>query len=165
MKKLVYILGVLALAACTNIDCPLDNVVTLTSGLYDAEGGGKVELKAQLSVTQTDTSKVLLNRATDLSSFELPLRHNIAEDTLLFHFSDGKFRTAVDTLFLSYTDHPHFESVDCPVVFFHTLQRVCWTSHALAVLPLTIDSVEMVRTTVNYDNIENLKIYLRSTAQ
>ena len=47
---------------------------------------------------------------------------------------------------------------------FHELGGAHHTSHALSLMPLTIDSVAVVRKTVNYDDIENLKIYLRSTA-
>jgi hypothetical protein len=67
-------------------------------------------------------------------------------------------------IFVAHTNEPHFESVDCPPAVFHTIQSVAWTSHSLSQMPLTIDSVAVVRTKVNYDDVENLKVYLRSTA-
>ena len=82
-----------------------------------------------------------------------------------FYFSNLDGQGALDTLFLSYTDHPHFESVDCPAALFHTLTDVRWTSHPLSELPLTFDSVAIVRSNVNYDDVENIKIYLRSTVE
>lgn len=150
-------------AACTNIDCPLDNIVAMTSGLYSAE------TQAALTLTDTLTVKaggvkdtILLNRAVGISDFQLPLRQGVAQDTLLFRFSNARGQYATDTLFVNHTNEPHFESMDCPTAMFHTLQGVSWTSHRLALMPLTIDSVALVRKTVNYEDIENLRIYLRS---
>lgn len=163
MRKFFYPL-LFVLTACTNIDCPLDNVVVMTSGLYDAEDESSMTLGTELSIFSADGEFVLLNQARDISSFVLPLRHGVSTDTLLFFFRNNQ-QEATDTLFLSYTDHPHFESVDCPAALFHTLTNVRWTSHPLAELPLTFDSVAIVRPNVNYDDVENLKIYLRSTVE
>ena len=166
MKKILFPC-LLALAACTNIDCPLDNVVVMTSGLYDAEDGSSLSLPVEdeLSIYSATGEHTLLNKATDISSFVLPMRHGVGTDTLLFHFSNTDSQEAIDTLFLTYTDNPHFESVDCPAALFHTLTQVRWTSHSLAEMPLTFDSVAIVRPNVNYDDVENLKIYLRSTVE
>ena len=164
MRKIFYPL-LLALSACTNIDCPLDNIVVMTSGLYHAEDGSSLKLNSELTITSADGEHVLLNKLQDISSFELPLRHGVGTDTLLFNFSNLEGQFAVDSLFLTYTDQPHFESVDCPAALFHTLKEVRWSSHSLAEMPLTFDKVEIVRSIVNYDDVENLKIYLRSTVQ
>ena len=72
---------------------------------------------------------------------------------------------AVDTLFVDHTLQPHFESLDCPSSVFHTITGVRATSHSLGNMPLTIDSVALVRLIVNYDDVENIRIYLRSTVR
>lgn len=162
MRNSLFVL-LWAMVGCTNIDCPLDNVVEMTCGLYKAEDESSFTLNTEMSVLSSNSQHVLLNNAKDISVFSLPVRHGVGKDTLLFCFSHVDGRSAVDTLFLRYTDHPHFESVDCPAALFHTLLEVQWTSHALSVFPLTLDSVEIVRPIVNYDNVENIKIYLRST--
>lgn len=164
MKKLLYAL-LLACPACTNIDCPLDNVVVMTGGLYRSEDGTSLTLQDELTVNSAATGEVLLNKVSEISGFEIPLRHGAGTDTLLFSFANAEGQAAEDTLFLTYTDSPHFESVDCPAALFHTLKEVRWTSHPLAELPLTFEKVEIVRSLVNYDDIENIKIYLRATAQ
>lgn len=164
LKFSIAAFSLACLTACTSIDCPLDNLVELTCGLYSAETGSALTLSDTLTVRAggvKDTT--LLNRALGLSSFELPMRHGVATDTLLLDFSNASGQTATDTLLLGHTNEPHFESIDCPTAVFHTLTDVTWTSHALGVMPLTVDSVAIVRRTVNYDNIENLRIYLRST--
>ena len=166
MRKILYTLLLTTLGACTNIECPLDNVVVMTGGLYNVEDGKSTTLKDhELSITSVDGKYVLLNRVKDISSFEIPLRQGVESDTLLFWLENTYGQSATDTLFLKYTDHPHFESLDCPAALFHTLTEARCTSHPLSELPLTLHKVEIVRSLVNYDDVENLKIYMRSTAQ
>lgn len=155
----------LALAAgCTNIDCPLDNVVVMQCNLYTYETKEALTLSDTLSVVPAGRDTVLLNRAIGVSSFLLPLREGGEKDTLLLHFSNERGQRATDTLFVDHTPQLHFESVDCPASVFHTIHAVRGTSHPLSQLPLTVDSVSLVRPIVNYDDIENVRIYLRSTS-
>lgn len=163
----VSLLSLLAgMGACSNVDCPLDNVVAMTCGLYTAEDGRPALLEDTLTVKAGGVKDtVLLNKAQRLSSFLLPVRHGVSEDTLLFRFSNERGQVAVDSVLLRHEDRPHFESVDCPAALFHTLTAVRWTSHALAVMPLTIDSVAVVRKEVNYEDRENIQVYIRSTAK
>lgn len=164
LKNLLLASTALCVAACTNVDCPLDNLVELTCGLYASETGSALTLADTLTVNAggvKDTT--LLNRAQGVSTFYLPMRQGAERDTLLLRFSNAAGQQATDTLFVGHTNEPHFESIDCPTAVFHTLTHVNWTSHSLSQMPLTVDSVAIVRQTVDYENIENLKIYLRST--
>lgn len=157
------VVGVGLLMACTSIDCPLDNAVDLTCNLYATETGSALTLTDTLTVRACGTDSVLLNRGISLNTFTLPLRYRSGTDTLLFRFSNDQGQFAVDTLFVEQTAEVHFESEDCPVSFYHTIDQVRWTSHALAAMPLTIDNVEIKRNQVDYENAENLRIYLRAT--
>lgn len=163
LKAALLCIASLAASACTNVDCPLDNIVEMTCGLYSAEDKASLKISDTLTVRAGGTKDtILLNRAQNISSFALPLRHQAEEDTLLLRFSNAAGLAATDTLFVGHTNMPHFESVDCPSAMFHTLNCVRWTSHTLSQMPLTIDSVSITRNAVNYENIENLRIYLRS---
>lgn len=159
---LLLLLG--GVAGCSNIDCPLDNVVAMQCNLYASETRAPLQLdQATLTITPAGRDTVLLNQASGIRSFLLPLKESGTQDTLLLHLTNAEGQTATDTLFVSHTPQPHFESVDCPVVVFHTLNAVRGTSHPLSMLPLTVDSVALVRSIVNYDDIENVRIYLRAT--
>lgn len=151
-------------SACSNIDCPLDNVVELNCNLYSAEERTALTLSDTLTITACGTDSVLLNRAEGIKSLSLPMGYGTKVDTLLFHFSNAAGKRATDTLWVEHSNMPHFENLDCPASIFHQISAVKWTSHALRVMPLTIDSVAVVRPLVNYDNNENLRIFLRSTA-
>ena len=124
------ITATILMPSCSNIDCPLDNIVGMTVTLYSSE------TRQPLTLT----------------------------DTLLLRFSNDKGQAARDTLFLSHETKPHFENIDCPAAVFHKIQNVRWTSHLLREMPLTIDSVALINPNVNYDDTENLRVYLRATA-
>ena len=160
---LPFILGLNLLFSCKEIDCPLDNIVVMTIGLYDSETLQSLTLEDTLTVKASGTDSILLNRALGVNSIQLPIRQGSKMDTLMFCFSNKEYQIAIDTIFLGHTNEPHFESIDCPPSVFHTITHVSWTSHPLSKLPLTIDSVAVARTKVNYDDVENLKVYLRST--
>ena len=154
----------LAAGGCSNIECPLDNVVMMQCNLYSSENQSAYTLKEVLTVKPANRDTVLLNQATEINSFLLPLKEGADQDTLLLHLSNAAGQSAVDTLFVNHTRQPHFESVDCPTSVFHNITTVRSTSHPLSQLPLTVDSVSLVRSIVNYDDIENVRIFLRSTS-
>lgn len=150
--------------SCSNIDCPLDNIVGMTVTLYSSETRQPLTLTDTLTVQVSGSDTILLNRGINLQSVMLPLRYSTDTDTLLLRFSNDKGQAARDTLFLSHEAKPHFENIDCPAAVFHKIQNVRWTSHLLREMPLTIDSVALINPNVNYDDTENLRVYLRATA-
>lgn len=150
--------------ACSNIDCPLDNVVMMQCNLYSAETRQALSLPVNLTVKPAGRDTVLLNQASDIKSFLLPLKDAGGRDTLLLNLSNTAGQEATDTLFVTHTVKPHFESLDCPASVFHTITGVSATHHALSILPLTVDSIALIRPTVNYDDIENIRLFLRSTS-
>ena len=71
----------------------------------------------------------------------------------------GLEASSVDTIFVSHTNEPHFESVDCGMSMFHKIKGVEWTSNGNAAVLSRIDSVAVANPKVNYDETENIKIY------
>lgn len=151
------------LSACSNIDCPLDNVVSLQCNLYDASTQSALTLSDVLSVTPAGRDTLLLNQATGIKSFLLPLKEVGTQDTLLLHFANAQGAVQVDTLFVNHTPQPHFESLDCPNSVFHTLNAVRVSAQGSANSAI-VDSVSLVRPIVNYDDIENIRLFIRTSA-
>ena len=151
------------LSACSNIDCPLDNVVSLQCNLYDASTQSALTLSDVLSVTPAGRDTLLLNQATGIKSFLLPLKEAGTQDTLLLHFANAQGAVQVDTLFVNHTPQPHFESLDCPSSGFHTLNSVRVSAQGSANSAI-VDSVSLVRPIVNYDDIENIRLFIRTSA-
>lgn len=163
LKRLLA-LGLLigGVAACSNIDCPLDNVVLMQCNFYSSETQSPLKLADSLSVRLAANGLTVVNTSTGVEKFLAPLKDSGECDTLLLHFSNTQGQLATDTLVVEHRPQPHFESLDCPPSFFHTLTAVRATSHPLAEMPLTVDSVSLIRPIVNYDDIENIRIYLRA---
>lgn len=155
MRNIGILILAASLTACTEVDCPLDNVVAATCTLYESESGSALTFAGVVSVTSEPTDVLLLNQLANAADFQLTLRQTVTTDTLRFDFASDEVGEVSDTVFLTHTNVPHFESVDCPAVVFHTLTAVTAT-HNL------IDSVRIVRPTVDYEDLENFRIYMRT---
>ena len=136
----------------------------MTCGLYTTDTHEHLKLQETLDVLPMGKDTVLLNCASNITDFMLPLRQAADADTFLLRFTGRTGQVSTDTLIVSHTNTPHYESIECPATVFHTLTDVKWKHQEGTDFPLSIDSVALVRTVVNYDDVENLRIYLRTVA-
>ena len=118
---------ILLMAACASIDCAMTTAV-----------GCRYALRGD---TVHDTLTILAVRPGSSD-----------RDQLVFQLTDTLGTTRTDTVTVFKTNDPHFESVDCPARFFHTLTEVTTTHHA-------IDSIVIAHPNIDYDEKENLLIY------
>ena len=150
MRKIITaIAGFLVLCACNTINCPLNNVVYVTFGMADT-------LKDSLTVwtiLPDNTNDTLINREVNVTSMKLSMSYGQEFDTWVFSAKDALYKTTInDTIRISKDDQPHFESVDCGPVFFHTITDVSSTNHL-------IQSVTINNSKVDYDASKtNIKI-------
>ena len=158
MRKIVIILLVAVIAACTSIDCPVQNRVYTVYDLKKSDGTTDTLSKDTLWVwsqrvngTDTVISRVVngsveLNyfHGSSATSFELPISYTQPEDVLymLLRNSTGAFY--LDTVRIKKENFPHFESVDCQAAYFHEITAVTTT-------PNIIDSIVINNPHVNYD--------------
>ena len=76
------------------------------------------------------------------------------EDTLVLTVK-GMDYLFQDTIWISKSNQVHYESPDCPTTLFHTIQGVRSTHEF-------IDSINVIRSSVNYETSTNLEINLLS---
>lgn len=145
-------------AACSSVDCPVENTVCTSYGLYKA-GGERDTLRDTLTIATTrrdGTDSVLLNRSVNTQAFELPISYTDPEDTLFFTVGDTLHNVYTDTVYVKKDNYPHFESVDCNIAFFHNITAVRWTRNA-------IDSIAVNKQHVDYDaTTEHFHIYFKA---
>ena len=162
MRRLLLFAVVAFLAACSTIDCPVQNKVALNFAVktYNSSGVEVVDtLKDTLYVwaqRMNGTDTLILNRAVGKTSFSLPLSYTHPEDVLIFGIDakDGSGAT-IDTVWIKKEDIPHFESVDCSPHYFHALTAVCSTH-------LAIDTVMINNPSVTYDpSADNIHIHFK----
>ena len=159
MRKIIPILMMALglMAACSTLDCPLNNTVYTKYRL----AGNITTLTDTLTISTNrieGTDSVLINKDVNVDSFILPMSYSLLEDSLFFETRNADNRLLRDTVTVQKTNTPHFESVDCGVNYFHTITGVRHTSH-------TIDSVTINKRNVNYDaSVSHLYIYFRSEA-
>ena len=151
--RLFFILSsILLLAACESFDCTLYNTVAMYA-VFDQDGTA-VAVNDTLTITACGTDAVLLNRAVNTSKLTLPLSYWQAEDTLVLSVK-GEDYFLQDTIWVTKTNQVHYESPDCPMTLFHTIQDVRNTNRF-------IKSITVIRSSVNYETTTNLQIHLLS---
>lgn len=150
---------ILAIGACTSIDCPVQNTVYTVYNMMKADGTTdtlKFDTLSIISRRSDMTDTTLLNRATGITTFDLSISYTLQEDTLCFILLDTLGNTYRDTVYIKKENYPHFESVDCQAAFFHHLTDVRCTHHI-------IDSIVINHSTVNYDATnEHFHIYFKA---
>lgn len=166
LHKILWLAVLGSMTACSNIECPLDNQVEMTLAFYDVQTEQTTTISDTLTVygLKKGTEQLYFNRGTGIKSLKLSLNPAAQCDTLLLRFSNPT-HYYVDTLVVNHTPLPHFESLDCPAAVFHTLRSVRWVGHALTLYPLSVDSVAISNSNVHYEDVENLKVFLRTAAQ
>ncbi|MBR4368177.1 MAG: alpha amylase [Prevotella sp.] len=138
------------LTACTSIDCPLNNLVKVNLIMKN----GNETLADTLTITAIRTSSdTIFNSGVNISNLAIPVSYTQEEDLLQITLNDTLGNTYKDTLTIRKTNQIHFEAVDCPPNYFHTLTGITTTCHA-------IDSVVIKNPNIDYDSSkENIYIY------
>lgn len=155
MKQIAIIttlLLALLVGGCDSVDCSLNNTVFCYVGFYNSNGD-KVALTDTLSVLAYGAEQPLYNRGVGKSQVAIPLSYYNEEDTLIFRVWNDE-QTLEAEIVLGKTNTEYFESPDCPVNMFHNL------NFAYVFGGRFIDSVVIVKPSVNYQRDENIKIYL-----
>ncbi len=155
MRKTLTLLaaGLLTLS-CDDIDCTLNNTVVCKLAFYDSEGNA-VQIQDTLDIYTEGIEMPLYNKGTGTSGINIPLSYFKDKDTLqLVVYGDDYLYE--DWLIIAKQNTEHFESLNCPVKMFHTLTDVSVTGRSF------IDSVSITNPNVEYNNGENIKIYLHT---
>ena len=161
MRKIVIILFVAAIAACTSIDCPVQNTVYTVYNLKKADGTTDTLRYDTLwvwspRVDGTDT--LLVNRlcGTNATNFNLPISYTQPEDIICTALLDTLGNLYLDTIRIKKENTPHFESVDCQAAYFHEITAASST-HRI------IDTIIINNPFVNYDaSTEHFHLYLKA---
>lgn len=150
LRALPLAMMLVVLTACTSIDCPLNNLVKVNLIMKN----GNETLADTLTITAIRTSSdTIFNRGVNISSLAVPVSYTQEEDLLQITLNDTLGNTYKDTLTIRKTNQIHFEAVDCPPNYFHTLTGITTTRHA-------IDSVVIKNPQIDYDSKkENIYIY------
>ena len=144
-----YFLALLLLtASCSSIECPLNSLVYTQYQLMKPDGS-KDTLTQFLSVSTSraidGNDSVLINLNTNTTEFSLPISYSQPQDVFYFEMIDTVAGyTLLDTVTVEKTDQPHFESVECSPLYFHTITSVGTTHNA-------IDSIVVKNPDVSYD--------------
>ena len=145
------------IGGCSSIDCSINSLVRSHYAFRKSTGVADT-LRDTLTITTRTIhgDTILLNRATDISEFSLPVSYALDGDTLTFSFTTREGRQYDDVVVIKKSNISHFESVDCPPTFFHDIDSI---SHQGTV----IDSLRVNDKHIDNDTEKkNIYIYLKS---
>lgn len=154
MRKIIYVILLLTIvSACSTINCPLNNIVYVRLNMAGAVDTLKDTLTVW-TVREDGTDSILINKNINTTSLKLHISYTQEADTWVLSAKDTlRKETINDTICISKTNQPHFESVDCGPVFFHDITGVTFTTHLL-------QNVTINKTKVDYDATQpHLYIY------
>ena len=162
MRKVIVILMlVAAMAACTSIDCPVENLVYTNyelrkaDGTVDALNTDTVWIWTK-RVNGTDTLLINGLCGSSASKFELQISYTDPEDVFFLYLRTQEKHSYLDTFRIKKENYPHFESVDCQAAYFHKLTATATTHNVL-------DSITIQHANVNYDiSHTHLFMYLKA---
>lgn len=138
-----------SIIACSNEDCPINNVVQGKMVFYNKLGNA-VAINGTLTVSavRPQGDSVVLNRKMGAYELNFPLSYTQEADTFVFSFNEDTIR---DSLIISHTNTPTLVSVACGTAMFHTLTAAKSTHNV-------IDTLIIQSPEVNYDARENIQI-------
>lgn len=173
MRKIIVIMLVAAVAACTTIDCPVQNMVYTVYNVMNADGtAGALDTDTLWVWSQrADGTDTVISTHTEddlelncyfgpsASSFQLPISYTQPEDELYMLVGDTAGARYLDTVRIKKEDLPHFESVDCQASYFHKITAVA-TTHNI------IDSIVINNPNVTYDATNaHFNIYFKAATE
>jgi hypothetical protein len=151
----VATLMVAVMAGCSSIDCSINNKVRTNYRL----AGDVDTLKDTLTVSTQridGNDTVIYNKVVNIDSLLIPMSYNRNEDVFFFDIKRADGTSAIDTVTVTKTYKPHFESVDCAPAFFHDIQGVSTTHNA-------IDSIRIKKADVTYNHTKpHFYIYFKA---
>lgn len=146
--------------ACSSIDCDIEGRVMCHYKIEDSEGNGGT-LNYPLSISfhrkTANGDTVFINRMTNVADFDLPMSYGADTDELsmTLHLTDST--EIYDVIWITKTNVPQFESVDCAPRYKHTIQGVRSTHNF-------IDTVIINNPKVSNDaSASNIHIRLRNS--
>jgi hypothetical protein len=155
VKSIYYIAALVAvlLAACTSLDCPVNNMVETVYSLQNSDGSPDtlgIDTMWVYAERSDGTDTLIINSlcGTKATKFSIPLSHTQSEDNLTIIIHDTCINTGQhewrDNIQVKKENRPHFEGVDCKATYFHTLTSV-QSTHDI------IDTIIINKSEVTYD--------------
>lgn len=140
---LIAILVTLMLVACDSDNCQLGGVVTINFKLSGEEPILKDTLTIYTTTAQAKDT-ILLNKSVNTKEFSLPMSYTQKEDSYFIIRTNKEGFSIKDTIKIKKENIPHFESVECPITYFHKIQEIKTTYNS-------IQNIELKNTMVDYN--------------
>ena len=153
----ISILALISVAGCSSNNCPLESSVYCNYLFYDSEGTAVAyneTMSVYMRLPNTGRDSLIINKVTGASNFEIPMSYFHSKDTLIIEYAS---LVRKDTIVVSHKSYAHVDLPECGTKYFHELLDIS-TTH------IGIDKIEIVNPMVNYDKMENVRIFFNGVA-
>ena len=135
MRRIVVVLflTLIILAACTSIDCPVQNKVYTNYNLYKSDGSVDtltVDTLTIVTKVADGTLDTLLNQSTGITYFELDISHTQPEDEFFLFLNDtlGKayknlYKTMIKVNFKRHNGVPLYLNSGIKLSYLRPMQK------------------------------------------
>ena len=149
----------LALCACNTSGC-LDNQSSLPlAGFSSSSSKSKISVDS-ISVYGVDVpgDSMMVRCGTGVSQVYMPfdMEHNVTRYVIHYDQKALSAERYNDTITIGYDAVPYFVSNECGAMYVYDIKDYTWTRHI-------VDSVAFVTSRITNANIENIKIYMRTS--
>lgn len=155
VSAILIVCAVMVAGSCdSGYDCGIEKTSYNRIKFYNIDANNieseyKFPETLTVSLLVNGKDSIVINHLTGANSLRLPISYTQDCDTVVFFYEND----ATDTLFIKHENIPYFISMECGLAMYHRLQEVVHTD-------AFIDSVAIINDYVNFDNNENIKLYL-----
>ena len=154
VTALLLIVCAITIGSCdSGYECGIEKTSYNRIKFYNIDNNIESEYKfpdvLTVSLVVNGKDSIVINHLEGANSLQLPISYTQECDTVVFFYENK----VTDTLFVKHENIPYFISMECGLAMYHRLQSVEHTD-------AFIDSVAIINDYVNFDNNENIKLYL-----
>lgn len=148
------------LAGCNTSGCTDNQSALPLAGFYSASTGSSITVSnLEIGGVDAPDDSLLYSTGTGLSEVYLPFRSTADETAYVIAYSpDGGETRVSDRITFGYTSEPYFASEECGAMFYYRIGRVDYTRNI-------IDSVAVTDSLITNSNVQQIKIYFRTSEQ
>lgn len=142
-------------AGCdSGYDCGIEKTSYNRIGFYNIDENNiekKYDFPEVITVSLIVNGKdsIVINHLSGANGLQVPMSYTHECDTVVFSYENN----ATDTLYVNHENIPYFISMECGLAMYHRLQSIRHTN-------AFIDSVAIINDYINFENNENIKLYL-----
>lgn len=145
-------------------DCSMDGRPMIYCNLFTIDPETKQQLNDtldSLTITAFGTDSIILNNQKNVHSLMLPLRYTKDSTVFILRYDYPTFTDRSDTLILTYSNIPYFQSIECGYMMKQTLTGDSIRKTKNKNQKYQLESIKVLSKEANSHEIKNLQLFYK----